>query len=464
MNSFSFEFTLVPLRFKQTTILKVNFATFLGNEIYILLSMYKYLIKDPLMSVTKPLYTAARSLSVATALTVIFAGSAFALDGNDVAKRLQAQLEEQGTKINFGKIDTDGTTVTLHDTKIDFNTSGIETIDIGNVVLKDVAEDGKGGYTAETATLQDIEKKDDKAVFNVKGIEIGKLHLVGADEQDPVVKMMSYQTVKADSLTVTEDGQKIIAMNDLYANMTPYIKGTPVSMDFGVKSISLDIEKMEDIRKQNETKADETATDADAPTPNPLIDLGYKKLNLTIASKAEWEPEKGDFSIDQLEFDVKDLGKLNTTMKLGGYDVKFIKSVQQASEQSNDNEESSDAASMAMLGLIQQLSVSSMSISYNDASLTPKLLSYYAKQQGISTEDMVNQIKGIAPIMVGLLGNADFAISATNAINTYFEDPKSLNISAEPKSPVSFALIAATATAEPKNLIDLLNVKVSANQ
>jgi hypothetical protein len=68
----------------------------------------------------KPLYTAARTLSVATALTVIFAGSAYALDGNDVAKRLQARFEEQGTKIAFGKVETDGTTVTLRDTKVTF--------------------------------------------------------------------------------------------------------------------------------------------------------------------------------------------------------------------------------------------------------------------------------------------------------------------------------------------------------
>ena len=100
------------------------------------------------MSVMKPLYTATRTLSVATALTVIFAGSAYALDGNDVAKRLQARFEEQGAKIEFSKVDTDGSTITLRDTKIDFKTPEVESIAVGDVVLSDVAEDGKGGYTA----------------------------------------------------------------------------------------------------------------------------------------------------------------------------------------------------------------------------------------------------------------------------------------------------------------------------
>lgn len=408
------------------------------------------------MPVMKPLYSAARTLSVATALTVIFAGSAFALDGNDVAKRLQARFAEQGAKIEFGKVDTDGSTVTLAGTKVTFKSSEIGTVDIGDVVLKNVAEDSKGGYTADTATLQDIEKKEEKSTVNVKGIEFGKLYLAADDEQDPVVKMMYYQTAKADSLTVSQDGQEMVSLKDLYANSTPYTKGTPISVNFGVKSVDLDIEKMDAVRK-----ADEAAAEA---TPNPLIELGYNKLSMAVTSAVTWEPEKGDFSMSKFEVDVKDLGKLDTTMKLGGYDLKFIKSAQQATEQINASGDNKDAAGLAMLGLIQQLSVSDISIRYDDASLTPKLLEYYGKQQGISGEDMANQIKGIAPLMVGYLGHADFAVQATTAINAYLDDPKSLTISAEPKAPVSFALIAATATADPKKLLDLLAVKVTANK
>lgn len=413
------------------------------------------------MPVMKPLYTAARTLSVATALTVIFAGSAYALDGNDVAKRLQARFEEQGTKIEFGKVDTDGSTVTLRDTKIDFKSAEMGTFTVGDIVLTDVAENDKGAYTAETATLQDFEKTDDKSTFALKGIEIGKLYLAADDEQDPVVKMLYYQTMKADSFTIHEDGEEMVNMKDIYATSTPYTKGTPVAMSFGIKSIDLDIEKMDALRKGADASA---GNDETSETPNPMIDLGYKQLSMAVTSTGSWEPEKGDLAIDKMEFDVKDVGKFDTTMKLGGYDAKFIKSVQQASAEMSANKENSDAAGMAMLGLIQQLSISNMAIRYDDSSLTPKLLDYYAKQQGISKEDMVNQIKGIAPIMVGYLGHADFAMQATTAVNTYFDDPKSLTIAAKPEAPVSFALIAATATADPKKLLDLLAVKLTANQ
>ncbi|MGQ5718020.1 hypothetical protein [Rhizobiales bacterium] len=409
------------------------------------------------MPVMKPLYTAARTLSVATALTVIFAGSAYALDGNDVAKRLQARFEEQGTKIAFGKVETDGTTVTLRDTKVTVPNSEIGELPVGDIVLKDVAEDGKGAYTAETATFQDFSKTDDKTKIDVKGIEIGKIYLAADNEEDVIAKMMAYQTFKVDSLVVAEDGQEMANIKDISAKSSAYTKGTPMTYEFGVKSIDLDIEKMEEVRKKSEAESGEA-------TPNPMIDLGYKQLKMAITSTGSWEPEKGDLVMDKMEFDVADLGKFDTTLKLGGYDTKFIKAIQEANKKLADSGENNDAATMAMLGLMQQLSIGGISFRYDDASLTPKLLEYYGKQQGISSEDMVNQIKGIAPLMVGYLGHADFAIQATTALNTYLDDPKSLTIAAKPDAPVSFALIAATATADPKKIIDLLAVKLTANQ
>ncbi len=409
------------------------------------------------MPVMKPLYTAARTLSVATALTVIFAGSAYALDGNDVAKRLQARFEEQGTKIAFGKVETDGTTVTLRDTKVTVPNSEIGELPVGDIVLKDVAEDGKGAYTAETATFQDFSKTDDKTKIDVKGIEIGKIYLAADNEEDVIAKMMAYQTFKVDSLVVAEDGQEMANIKDISAKSSAYTKGSPMTYEFGVKSIDLDIEKMEEVRKKSEAETGET-------TPNPMLDLGYKQLKMAITSTGSWEPEKGDLVMDKMEFDVADLGKFDTTLKLGGYDTKFIKAIQEANKKLADSGENNDAATMAMLGLMQQLSIGGISFRYDDASLTPKLLEYYGKQQGISSEDMVNQIKGIAPLMVGYLGHADFAIQATTALNTYLDDPKSLTIAAKPEAPVSFALIAATATADPKKIIDLLAVKLTANQ
>lgn len=409
------------------------------------------------MSVMKPLYTAARTLSVATALTVIFAGSAYALDGNDVAKRLQARFEEQGTKIAFGKVETDGTTVTLRDTKVTIPNSEIGELPVGDVVLKDVADNGKGAYTAESATFQDFTKTEDKTKIDVKGIEISKIFLAADNEEDVIAKMMAYQNFKIDSLTVAEDGQEMVSIKDIFGNSSAYTKGTPITYEFGAKSVDLDIEKMEAVRKASE------AEEAEA-TPNPMLDLGYKQLKMSIASNGSFDLDKGDFVMDKLAFDVADLGKFDTTLKLGGYDAKFIKALQEANKKINENKENSDVAGMAVLGLIQQLSISGMSFRYDDASLTPKLLEYYGKQQGISSEDMVNQIKGIAPLMVGYLGHADFAVQATTAINTYLDDPKSLTIAAKPDAPVSFALIAATATADPKKLIDLLAVKLTANQ
>uniref|UniRef100_A0A914Z798 Uncharacterized protein n=1 Tax=Panagrolaimus superbus TaxID=310955 RepID=A0A914Z798_9BILA len=121
-----------------------------------------------------------------------------------------------------------------------------------------------------------------------------------------------------------------------------------MTYEFGVKSIDLDIEKMEEVRKKSEAESGEA-------TPNPMIDLGYKQLKMAITSTGSWEPEKGDLVMDKMEFDVADLGKFDTTLKLGGYDTKFIKAIQEANKKLADSGENNDAATMAMLGLMQQL-------------------------------------------------------------------------------------------------------------
>jgi hypothetical protein len=54
---------------------------------------------------------------------------------------------------------------------------------------------------------------------------------------------------------------------------------------------------------------------------------------------------------------------------------------------------------------------------------------------------------------------------ASEAITKFLDDPKSLEISAEPASPVPFALIIAGAmSGAPQDLVKTLAVKITANE
>ncbi|TIX49334.1 MAG: hypothetical protein E5V33_30185, partial [Mesorhizobium sp.] len=148
------------------------------------------------------------------------------------------------------------------------------------------------------------------------------------------------------------------------------------------------------------------------------------------------------------------------------YTLDFIKSLQEMQKKMAAQPEGADnsAQGMAMLGLLQQLSFNSASIRFDDDSLTNKVLDYVGKQQGMSGKDIANQAKAIVPFGMAQLNNPELTAEVTAAVGKYLDDPKSLEISAEPPAAVPFALIMAGAMSNPLDLPKTLGVKVKANE
>jgi hypothetical protein len=126
---------------------------------------------------------------------------------------------------------------------------------------------------------------------------------------------------------------------------------------------------------------------------------------------------------------------------------------------------------MEMLGLMQQLSFNGATIRFDDASLTGKILDYVAKQQGQKREDVVNLAKAMLPFALMQVQLPDLAAAISPAVNTYLDDPRSIEIKATPPQPVPFAMIGGAAMASPndpgataKALWSMLGVTVTANQ
>ena len=83
-------------------------------------------------------------LMLSSAAFFSLAGSAFALDGADLLKKLNAAYAEQGGTISADGVDIDGTTVILKNVSV--KPTGGESLAIGEVTLSGVEEDEDGGY------------------------------------------------------------------------------------------------------------------------------------------------------------------------------------------------------------------------------------------------------------------------------------------------------------------------------
>lgn len=388
---------------------------------------------------------AARIFAASTALSLIFGSAAMAADANAVAERLKALYEKQGGELSFANVKADGSNIVLEGTKVKLATLSPKDVEIGDVTLEDVQDAPDGGFTigqvaVPDLTLDSTDGKNDQAT--IKGMSMMNLHIPSESAKGPLDSMVLYDKMKIDELAFGKPGTDGAT-----------VKGVDVSLDTSNKA----------------EKIGYTATVASIDATfgkegqNPLEPLGMKSLKAAVNMKGQWSPKSGDATLDQMEVDAQDLGKINITGSLGGYDLAFVEAVQKTQEAMTKSDADKDAAGLAILGLAEQLNLKNLTIRFDDASLTEKLLTYYAKQQGADAKALGEQLKMMVPLMATQLKNPEFAQQLKAASDKYFTDPKSLTLSASPDQPVTFASIVATASLDPTKIIQLLKVSIDAN-
>ncbi|ATU92093.1 hypothetical protein [Phyllobacterium zundukense] len=394
-----------------------------------------------------PLKSGLRVLAASSALVIVFAGSAYAVDGNAVAARLKAIYAEQGGTIDYSSVETNGSTVVLKGTKV--STAGIkESFDAGDVTLNDVSDVSGGGFKIGSLTMPDIDfspegEPDNK--ISIDGISLEGITLPPEGATEPLAKVLQYEKAEVKHLNVNAKGKDVFTADNMTATIAPLTDTSPVAFTSNVERFKADLSDVEDPKTKDALKA-----------------LGYETISGKIEMNGTWNVSDGRLNLEKMDFIADNAGTLGLTFDISGYTLDFIKGLQEATK--NMEGKPDDAQGMAMLGLMQQLSFTGASIRFDDASVTYKALDYVAKQQGAKRGDLINQAKAILPMAAAQLGNAEFAQSLGEAVNTYLDNPKTIEIKAAPAKPVPFAIIAAGGMADPKSLIKTLGVTVNANQ
>ena len=397
------------------------------------------------MQVFVTLPPAVRVLAAGTALSLAFGGVAMAADANAVADRLKALYAEKGATLSFDAVQASGSDIVLKGTTVKLPWREQTSLPVGDVTLQNVTDQPDGGYKVAHVTVPDFNipataDKGNSASFS--GMAIENLVIPSESAKGPLDDMLSY-----DKLT----------NNEVHA-------GKQGGGNADIKGIDISFDKSQEPEKMGYSA---TVASIDATFPdgvgNPLAPLDTNTLHATLDIKGTWSPNSGDLTFDKLEIDAADLGKLNITGSFGGYDLAFLDAVKKTRTSMRKANTDKKAASLAMLGLAEQLNVKSLSIRFDNDQLTQKLLAHYAKLQGADAKTLSQQVQMMVPLMATRLKNPDFTQQLKAASDKYFSDPKSLTISASPDQPVTFASIAATASLDPTKIIQLLKVGVDAN-
>ena len=182
--------------------------------------------------------------------------------------------------------------------------------------------------------------------------------------------------------------------------------------------------------------------------------------------KGGWDLQPGTIDLSELSFDFTNIGKLNFGLKISGYTMAFVKSMQEAikaSEANPNKEEAQQAFGFAMLGLAQQLTFDSAQIRFEDASITKRALDYAGSKQNVSGQQMADSLKAMTPIMLAQLNIPELQNAISAAVSTFLDNPKSLTVKAAPDKPVPFPMIIGAGMGAPNTVPQMLGVKVSAN-
>jgi hypothetical protein len=393
-----------------------------------------------------PVKSGLRLLAATSALVVVFAGSAYAVDGNAVAARLKAVYAEQGGTVEYSNVETNGSTIILKDTKV--STAGLkQSFSAGDVTLSDVSDVSGGGFKIGSMTIPDINftpEGEAATKITVEGINFEGITLPAEGATEPLAKILQYEKADVKHVGVNTKGKDVFTADDLTVAISPLTETSPVTFTSDVASFKADLTDVEDPK-----------------TKDALEALGYQTISGKIGINGTWNVPDGRLNFEKIDFTADNAGTFGLSFDISGYTLDFIKGLQETTKTIEAAKDDS-AKGMALLGLMQQLSFNGAAIHFDDDSVTYKALDYVAKQQGAKRADLINQAKAIIPMAAAQLGDAEFAQSLGMAVGTYLDDPKTLEIKAAPAKPVPFAIIAAGGMADPKSLIKTLGVTVNA--
>ncbi len=385
-------------------------------------------------------------LALSAFLLALPLNTALAQDVTAVANRLKGMMAAQGVELGWTGISGDSASMVLQGVTLK-PAAETEALALGDVTFKGISEAG-GGYAIDTATTQGFSRSEDGATVEVSPFTMHGITIPPEGSDDPLASILMYRSAEMAGLTVKVADRTAFSMENFSVEVTPPADGQPMAFSGGAEKFTGDLSLVDD------------------PKSKEVIDaLGYKTISGHLALAGSWQPSDGKMTLSKYDIAVDNAGKFGMTFDISGYTLDFVKSLQEMQKRMAAQPDGADksAESMAMLGLLQQLTFNGASIRFDDDSLTAKVLGYVAGQQGMKPQDIANQAKAIVPFGMAQLNDPELTQQVSAAVSAYLDNPRSIELAARPASPVPFALIMAGAMSSPQDLTKTLGVRVKAN-
>lgn len=393
-------------------------------------------------------YSSTIRLLAAGTTIIALSTPAFALDGNDLVKKLNSALYmQQGAGIVPGSVEVNGSNITLRNSRFEAG-AGQGSLPLGTIEMEGVEEDA-GGYTIESLSFENVEIRQDNTEITASDIAMSGVTIPADTTGNSLSSVLLYDEATTGRMEVKVQGKSVASIGS--SKLTTEVSEDDKKVDFDLQVADI--------------KADLGTID-DPATKQTISDLGVTSLDGKVSMTGSWDLEPGTLAIEEYAFDFANIGKLDLAFSLSGYTLEFVRSANEtahAMEANPNKQEAEQAANLAMLGLMQRLTFNSAMIRFDDAGITEKGLDVVAKQQGTTADQLAQMIKAMTPIVLAQYNIPELQNALSQAVNTYLDNPGSLTITAQPQNPVPFPMILGAGMGAPNTLPQVLGVTVKAN-
>jgi len=376
------------------------------------------------------------SLVATTALATILPAEAIEPTGNEIADAFLAGVEASGTTaLAVGAVSGDDDTteiVALEATIKDGN--DLSKVSIDRIVI-DEADLVDGRIEAGSITMSGVAITNDDGKFtagkaSATGVRIPSAADIGSGP-DAIAAQSVYDGGRVEGIVIADKDGFTVPIESVEFDADDIVDGVARKGTLAANRIVVDVATMPD----EDTKAE-------------LAKLGYKRLTLSFSASGAWDPASAVATLDKLQLSAEDAGTLTISARIGG----LTEAVVEQLKTTTDTDQTTQ--------LLQGLTIQELSIGYQDASLTNRLLSAQAQETGTTAETLADQLATALPAMLSMIKNPTFEKSVAAAAGTFLRSPGSISATAKPASPVPIAMIVGTVMMAPQTLPDVLNVEV----
>ena len=381
-----------------------------------------------------------------------FSSNALAFDEQDFAKKLSASISLlASTNVTFENVVKKGKTITLSGMSIPANTNEIAKSILDNsITFYGIKETKNGAYTAKSAEFENIDFTYNDINVKIDDIEIKDI-LISADPVNNVVEnLLLYRKMSTGEISVSVGDKEAFKIDSILFANVPNKDKSEFTSEYEVNGIYGDLSLI----------PEEEARLA-------LASVGLTTIEGRMDGDFFWSVDDGRAIANEMSIDLKNIGKLDITLDFLGYTLDMIKSLQVMNQDLITLDPASpehEAKSMEMaMSMVSKMSLNEVAINFDDDGITNKILDMVAAQQGTNKEEMIVGLAMMASIFSAELKMPQLQEQIKTAITTYLNDPKTIEIKANPSEAVPLMTFMALAP-NPPALIAALNLSILANQ